>query len=315
MPVLLTIDVPNISSIIQNYNVIRVERSPDAVLGPFIETTHSSASSAVLVGSATGASFNVSGMTLAISVDDASAITTTFTGTNPLSLATLVSQINTAMGITVASVASNALQLTSTTVGTGSSVQIIGGSSLSVLGFTANQVDFGEDIYIPLAANQTLYTYTDLAGGVAHYYRTRFFSTTATSNAASSYSVPFQGEAITQLAASNLSTCSVTILDLQGRPVKGQRIDFYSKTPSLVVSSSSVGLGDQATSIVTDGSGTASLDLVVGQTLRVVFVGTSFVREFVVPASNFDLMTVLNNVSDLFDVQQPIIPSAVRRSL
>ena len=315
MPATLQIDIPNIGSLIQTYNVLRLERSDNQVLGPFIEITAASATAAVLTGIATATSFNVSGLTLQVSINGGTSTTTTFTGSNPIALSSIISQLNATIGFSAASNVSNTLRLTSNTTGTNSSIQITGGTAVSILGFTINQLDIGEDVYIPLVANQTSYQYTDFAGNGNTYYRYRPFSTTATTSPFGSYSSVFQGVASTPLAASSIVTCSVTLLDLKGIPVPNQEISFYSLSPSLIVSNSNVGSANQTTTLKTDSTGLGQIDLVVGQTLRVVFVGTSFVREFVVPSSDFDLMTLLSTSTDLFDVQQPVIPAALRRTL
>ncbi len=315
MPVVVDISVPDIGSIIQSYDVIRVERTSDLVLGPYIETTAAAASAAVLTGSATSTSFFVSGLTLQVSVDGGTAVTTTFTGSNPIAIATIVTQLNTALGASIASNASNAIRLTSTTVGTGSRIQVLSGTSLSILGFTASQEDFGEDIYIPLVANQTSYEYTDLAANSSHHHRYRFFNTTTTSNNLSAYYGPVQGVVASPLASASLVTGSVSLVDVSGIPVSGQLIEFYTLSPDLLVSGYVVGMGDRSTSFTTDANGQAEMQFVVGQQLRVVFAGTSFVRQFTVPTSNFDLLTVLSSTDDLFNVQQPQIPAAVRRTL
>jgi hypothetical protein len=78
---------------------------------------------------------NLDGDTLILSIDGASAVTTTFV--TPANAAAVATQINTAHGATIATVnGSNQLVLTSTTSGVGSSIQRTGGTALSAdIGF------------------------------------------------------------------------------------------------------------------------------------------------------------------------------------
>lgn len=309
MAINLQIFAEDVDTVINTFNVIRVERAP-AEVGPFTETTALVAGAARLQGGA--GPFNVLGLTLSLAVDNGSQVDVVFTGPASLTTDQVVSQINLALGSAIASNSSNDLILTSLTTGTSSKIEIIGGAAAPVLGFTAGQEDFGEDPYIPLVSGQTSYSYTDEAGESGTWYRTRYFNTLT--NVFSAYSDAFRGDLGLQVPASALSTCSVSLVDMEGNAKVGQQIAFYPVSTPIQVSGFWVGATPTPIVIETDSGGQAEVDLVIGQKLRAVFVGTTLVREFVVPDSDFDLLTVLSTSPDIFDVQQPQIPAAPRRT-
>jgi hypothetical protein len=66
--------------------------------------------------------------------------------------------------------------ITGNNTGTDGTVLITGGTSLSILGFAANQIAHGQDPHITLVAGTSLYPYDDSSGATTYYYRTRYFN-------------------------------------------------------------------------------------------------------------------------------------------
>lgn len=310
MAINLDIFAGDIATVISSFDVIRVERSTTVDTGPFVETTAPSANAASLTGN-TG-TFAVVGLTFSLSVNNGSQVDITFTGTNPLTTDQVVAQINAALGVVVASNVANALVLTSNITGTASRIQVVGGAAATPLGFTAGQNDFGEDEYVSLVPGQNSYPYTDNAGVAGNFYRTRFYNTVT--GITSAYSPVFTGAPGTQVQPGNLVRCTLDIVDAAGNARGGQQVAFYPVGAPVKVDGFDVGIGAPPLVIETDNSGHAETDLVVGQKLRAVFVGSTLVRDFTVPTSDFDLLTVLSSSPDIFDVQQPQIPAAPRRT-
>lgn len=310
MAINLDISAGDIATVIASFDVIRVERSTTLDTGPFTEITAPTAQAATLTGAA--GTFTVTGLTLSLILNNGTQVDVTFTGTNPLTTDQVVAQINAAVGVNIASNVANVLVLTSNLTGTASRLEIIGGAAAPILGFSASQNDFGEDAYITLVPGQTLYSYTDNAGVAGNFYRTRFFNTIT--NVPSAYSPVFTGAPGTQVQPGNLALCFLDIVDAAGNARPGQQVAFYPVGVPLKVDGFDVGIGAPPLVIETDNSGHAETNLVVGQRLRAVFVGTSLVRDFTVPATAFDLLTVLSTSSDIFDVQQPQLPAAPRRT-
>jgi hypothetical protein len=68
--------------------------------------------------------------------------------------------------------------------------------------------------------------------------------------------------------------------------------------------------------ITTNSKGRAETKLVRGLRVKVVFEGTSIIREFVVPDQiEFDLLDELSDFPDPFDIKVPDFNLALRRTL
>lgn len=311
MPINLSIFTNNIDTVINTFNSIRVERSRGSSSGPFVETTSASAQPASLTGGA--GPFPVLGLTLSISINGGDQVDVVFAGSASLTADQVVAQINLALGATIAFNSSNVLVLTSNITGTASKVEIIGGAAASVLGFTAGQVDTGEDPYIPLVPEVSNYSYTDETGEAGDWYRTRFFNTIT--GVVSAYSTAFRGSSGQQVNPASLSLCTVDLVDQAGNARAGQRISFYPVSSPIQIDGYWAGVSQRPINIVTDSNGHAEINLIAGQTLRVAFAGSTLVREFVVPNTAFDLLGVLASTKDIFDAQRPQIPAAPRRTI
>lgn len=313
MAVSLTIHVSDIESALVLYNVIKVKRSTTGMSGVYSDLTAVTPQHAVLQPP-TGSPYNVSGEVMQIIVDSLAQENITFTGTNPLSAAQLVPQINTALGAVIATEVGGELVLTSTSLGTASKLTIVGGSSITDFGWTAGTKDVGEEAHIQLVAGQNLYGFTDNDGEESYFYKVQFLNTD--NGLTSEESDPFQSEPGSLVPIGQRSLAVVNLLDGTGMPLEEQEISLYGVDEAFSVAGFQIPLTRKPITIVTDSSGHAEVSLVRGTRWRAVFNGTSFVREFVVPdETTFDLLSVMAVSSDPFEVAEPIYPAAPRRTL
>jgi hypothetical protein len=310
----LVISVSDISVILASFNVIRVKRSTTTEDGVYSLLTANAPIAATLTAPNAG-NYTVAGLVLQLEYDSSAQIDVTFTGGAPLTAADVAAQINTAVGVVVAYDDAGTLRLTSPTTGTISRVEIIGGSSLTEFGWTAGDRDIGEDAHVLLQADQSLYNYQDNDGSGDYYYKVQYFNTS--NNLASADSDAFKGEPGTIVGAENLSLAKVDLVDGSGIAVSEQDITLWSVYEVVEVDAFVAGIQRKPiATITTDSAGHAEILLVRGLRVKVVFEGTSIIREFVVPDTDeFDLLDELSDSPDPFDVKEPDYNLALRRTL
>ena len=243
----------------------------------------------------------MTGLTLILSVNYAAPVTITFTGTNPLNLSQVLSQINAVLpGFATESISPTGnIIITSPTVGTGSSI-LASGTSLSTLGFSSVLVDgLGGR---PLLIDPTIYyDFVDLGGDTPFYYKTCFYS--SSTGAVSSFSTPQVGYSAEVLPSTSLSTMTVYLCDISGAPLLGRRIIFIPLNTITTHDGSGNDYGILPSvdrlEVVTNQIGFATTTLVIGATLRVFFEGSSYFRDFVVPnVASFDLLSIISASPD-----------------
>src|SRR5688572_22873501 len=128
MAILLTIDVPDIATVLQSFNTIRIKRSTTGEAGVYSLITSNTPVAATLLAP-NAANYNVAGKTLGIVRDLAAQVNVVFTGVDPLTVDQVVTQINAAVGAAIASNEANKLRLTSTITGTQSKLEIKDGNA------------------------------------------------------------------------------------------------------------------------------------------------------------------------------------------
>jgi hypothetical protein len=310
----LDIFVSDIVAALASYDVIRVERSVSGDTGPWAELTRPPpADSATLLGTATGP-FSVNGLTLSFLLDSLPQFDVTFTGVNPLTTAQVNAEIDAAVGAAIASDDANAVRLTSTLLGGASKLEIVGGSAATLLGFTPGDRDIGEEAYIPLVSGQSVYDFNDNDGVGGYFYRVRFYHTVT--GLLSLPSAPFEGSAGTQISSAGLSLGSIDLVDPSGVARAGQVISFFSIHQPLTVENFAVAVGHAPVRVTTDNSGHAEVSLVRGLRVRVVFEGTSLIRDIEVPdAATFDILGLVGVAPDIFDIEEQALPAAPRRTI
>jgi hypothetical protein len=261
--------------------------------------------------------FAVSGLTLSCLVDTRDTAlqkNCTFTGTNPLSAEQVVQQLNTAVGDVVAFDESGSIRFTSTETGTGSKIEIVSSSAAVLLGFTAGQRDVGEQVYIALVPNQDTYTVQDQDGEGGHYYRSFFFHTVTLLQGPPGPA--FLGRPGLRLTSDRLCRCTLDLVDMSGNAAACQNVSFYALHRPMMVDQYGVALDRTPKRISVDNEGHAEIMLVRGLQVRVVFEGTSLVRDVTIPdADECDILGLIANAPDPWNLVEIQLPAAPRRTI
>jgi hypothetical protein len=308
----LTIYVSNLSNVMGLFDKIQVWRSTTGESGVYTEITASSDVAASLLGSATGP-FSLNGKTLKVKVDGAAEQTCTFVSADPIAIEDVVSELNQQLSDLTASESGGKVLLTSDRTGTVSTLEITGGTALTDLGFTSGQYDNGEDERISLVVGQSDYQYDDQSGDPDNYYKVRYYN--SGTGTFSSFGDPVKGDIGTIIGPTDMIKAYCTLAKPDGKPLEGTRISFYNVyTPPLQVGDITV-LGKEV-EMETDQAGYAEILLVKGAVLDVTIVGTSLCRRITVPTAGteFNLFSAIAVADDIFQIQIPDIPEAVRRS-
>lgn len=308
----LNISVSDIATVMLSFTHIRVSRSVDGETGTYTPITASSATPAVLTAP-TIQSYNVVGKTLQLLVDSEAQVDILFTGVGYLTAAQAADQIDTAVGAAIGSAVDGYLTLTSVLTGTASKMEIVGGSAAAEFGWVAGDRDIGDEANIPLTGTQSLYEFVDNDGEEGYWYKVQYYN--STTGLQSNFSSAFLGVAATMIGADKLSIGSVDLIDSRGIAVADQEITFYSVHEPLIVDGFNVAMIRAPVTIITDNVGHAEIPLVKGLKVKVVFEGTSLIRDITVPDTDFDVLTEMGSAQDPFSVVQPSFPFALRRSL
>jgi hypothetical protein len=309
----LRIYVANLTNVMGLFDKIQVERSTAGESGPFTEITAASAAAATFLGTET-ASFTLNGKTLELEVDGGSEQTITFVTADPINADDTVDFINDNLTGATATEDTGAVRLTSDTTGTSSLLEITGGTSLTELGFTLDALDNGEDARITLQAGVETYEYDDQSGDPDNYYRTRFYN--SGTGAVSSYSDPVKGDIGSIISASQLILATVDLANLDGTPIDDRRVSFHSVYVPGGFIVDDIGVVGRTVDIFTDQAGHAETMLVKGALVNVSISGTSIMRQITIPTSGseFNVLDEIAAADDIFQIQIPDIPAAVRRS-
>jgi len=309
----LTITVTDVASVMASFDVIRIKRSVTGIEGVYGLITANTPQPAHLQPPTAGP-WAVVSKTLKLQLDSFPEVSVIFTGTNPLSAAAVAPQINAAVGATIATEVAGVLHLTSTVTGTKSKLKITGGAAAADFGWVVPSRDIGEDAHIQLISGQGIYSYQDDDGEPGYYYRAQFYNTV--NFLESQDSQPFQGAASTMLTADKLSKALVKLVDGAGVAVPDQEITFYTIHEPFTVEGFQVALARKPITIKTDNAGQAEVVLVRGLKVKVVFEGTSVIREIQVPNTpEFDLLHELGAAPDPFRVVEVNFPAAPRRTV
>ncbi len=191
--------------------------------------------------------------------------------------------------------------------------QVVGGSVLITyndatdLGFTSGQLAYGTDAFITLSGGQKIYTYIDNSGIQNGLYKYQLSHNGA--NPVSPFSAFITPSPVSPFSSS-LVVCTATFIGIDGSPVPTSAIfSLATPAPFYVPPAGSVpGYGitnNKPLLVQSDDQGFLQVLLYKGLTLRVGIEGTSLVREFIVPNTDFDLISALGTASDPFLIQAP----------
>ena len=309
----LTIAVANLTNVMSLFDEIQVWRSEDGENGTYFEITGSAAAAATILGTETS-SFTLNGLTLKLEVDGGSEQTVTFVSADPINVDDTVEFINDNVTGVTATEDAGAVRLSSDTTGTSSTLEITGGTALTELGFVQDDKDNGEDSRITLSAGVETYYFDDQSGDPEFYYKVRYYN--SSTDAVSDYGPASKGDVGSVLPSSDLIKAIVKLTGMDGKPVTDRKVVFFNKyVPPLVISEYL--MADREITVITDQVGYAETMLVKGSEVVVTIAGTSIVRHITVPTSgtDFSVSDAIAAADDLFQIQVPDIPAAVRRTL
>ena len=262
----------------------------------------------------------LSGLSVDFLLDALTSITVTFTGTNPITWGTAATQITAQSEDQLNAFVSSAGVLVVQTVEAGvkAALQCTGGEAAPLLGLPSRgplSLAFGSDARIPLVHGKQQYGFVDPYGSSQYFYRARFFNNNT--RTASQWSDPFQSSSPAGISASSLCLGYVKLVDLGGNPLVNQEVLIHQDFTGLLVEDAAVAGGEQR--LLTDATGQAEMLLVRGSKIVVGIGGTPIARDVCVPVdptiTTFNLLSSANGSNDVFTVQIPYIPYAVRRTL
>jgi len=301
----LDIHVDRLNDVLSIFDRIEVYRSIVGTGGPYTEITDDAGATAAQIDGTGVGTFTLSGLTLEVAIDGATAQQVIFTGTDPLDLANVLAQIEAEIpGLAVeVPTDTDQVRLTSPTTGTGSSLLITANAAATELGLSTTKVN-GKEARIPLISPTTDYVFRDLDGSDTYFYQTRYSSTT--SSTVSSFSDPRQGSVDTVISAGSLSKAKISMTTGTGKPVVGRCIRFVPLNVNAIEGEYQIIPGfDARVFTTTNEQGVAEIFLLRGVTYRVFFEGTDYGREFVVPdETEFDLLALIGSSPDPFDIVQ-----------
>jgi len=311
----LKLFVSELANVMSLFDVIQVQRSataPPTVTA--VDLTEDTAQPAELTGTIEGP-YALNGKIFTFKVNGTE-LSVTFTSPDPIAIPDVVDEINTALtgaGLdATASDSSGLLKLETDDSGTQFTLEIISGTALAVLGFTAGDKDNGEAVHTLLIADVTEYVFDDGSGEASYYYRTRFYNTA--NGTYSAWSDWEQGTTSAAVDSAELIVGKVQLAKLDGTAWSGAKVVIANVfEPS---KADGYGIFGKSIEIETDGTGMAETTLVKGSLVDVIFAGTSIIRRIQVPdtGTEFDLLDDSLVVNDRFEIQTPDIPYAPRRT-
>jgi len=305
--------VGNLANVMTLFDQMRVYRSEDGEGGTYTEITAAADTEATILSTET-ASFTLNALTLLLKVDEGSEQTITFATADPINADDTVDFINdNSTGLT-ASEEGGAIRLTSDTTGTSSVLEITGGTALAELGFVLDDIDNGEDERILLVALQDDYEYDDQSGDSSYYYQTQYYNSSTA--AVSTTSDPIQGDIGSIIGASYLIKGVLDLATVDGSPIAERRITFHPVYIPGALVVDTVGVVRGVVPVYTDTAGHAEVMLIKGAIVDVSIAGTGITRQITVPSSGteFDVLGEVAAADDVFQIQVPDIPAAVRRT-
>ena len=301
----LDIHVDRLSDVLAIFDRIEVWRSTSGTGGPYSEISDASGPTAAEIDGTTAGPFTLNGLVLDVTVNGESK-PVTFAGTDPLDLASVISQINAVVPGFASELPTDTdiLRLTSASTGTGSSILVASNPAATALGLPTTQIN-GKGSRVTLVGGTTDYQFLDLDGLDSYFYQTRYSSTT--SSTVSAFSDPRQGSADVVAPGSELVRAELSLLNGVGKPVVGRCVRFILQVTQAVAATAYQAIPgvDANVFVVTTESGFASIDLLKGATYKMIIEGTSFIREFVVPDTGpFDVLALAGTAPDPFDIVQ-----------
>jgi hypothetical protein len=264
----------------------------------------------------TGAFVTIVGKDLHFLIDEKTPVDITFTGTDPLTLAQVATQIAAQSNQLLSSyVISGQVVVQTTQIGEIATLRCAGGEAAALLGFDTTSAAFGADSRIQLTVGKEQYSVLDANGAPQFFYKTRFYN--SASSLFSDYSLPSQAVTIVGVSAANLVRCYVDLVGSMGAALGGQEILIGLVFTGAIVEGKALVGGN--TVLLTDVNGHAEMLIPRGQKITMAIGGTDLVRDITVPTdpniTSLNLLDPSVGTNDLFTVQKQLINYAVRRSI
>lgn len=297
------------------YTHLRWFRSVHGSEGPYEAITGVSAGAAVLVGT-NAEPHALNGKVLSLKIDGLTTVDISFAGPDPYSTADAISDIMLQAGSDVAADddGTGRLRLTSVSVGTAASIEILESDGAIALGFQTGLVALGTSADVALTTAHQ-YFFTDSNGSRDYWYRTQLVNN-LTSQVASP-SAPFPGSEVPVLDYSYSIPAYVRLVDLRGRPIEGRKIIIANVfLPNRVGNAS---IFRHSAMFETDETGYGEIRLLRGSVIDVHVEGTTFTRRVTLPGLQditdiVDLLDPSLSAEDEFGIQEPNIDFAIRTS-
>ena len=269
----------------------------------------------------TGAQVSIVGLSLDLLIDEETAVTITFTGSNPITFETAAGQIESqSNGLVTAFVWNDGrMVLMTSQPGNGAILHVLGGDAAPLLGLPTSlpiSVAYGKDTRPELIAGQSVYEYTDYHGSTSYWYKTRFRQ--ASTNNVSNYSLPFSPSSASIVNSSTLILGMLDLVDAQGKPVQNREVRVWTRFGGTVLPIN-IGVIPRDITQLTDQNGHVQFQLLRGLQVTVSIAGTQLVRDITVPTdptlTSFSMLDPTVGSNDVFVVQVPNVDFVVRRTL
>jgi len=310
------------------YDRIEIWRSKGTQSGPYEEiTSPKMATARIPKGAEDAPSVAVDGPSavlvdkdVSFLVNNTSAISVVFTGTDPLTFAQAAEQITAASVLLNSYVTAEGMLVAETiAVGTEAVLSVTGGEAASILGLPTEDPDataYGKDARPVLSEGVGQYTFTDLRGSSDYYYKIRLSH--SQTGAVGEFSLPYSVGAQVGLSPTSLIRGTIDLVQQNGKPAVGYAVTTHSEFNGVIVDGKAM-IGGQDGYTITDEAGHSEFMLVRGQKVSISIPGSSMYRTITVPTdpalTTFNMLDPNIADEDIFKVQVPNIVVASRRSL
>jgi len=300
----LDLHVPEIEKVLTLYDRMEVHRSVDNIT--YEEVTASTDTYATVDGTIAG-TWNLNGTLLSISKNSAAPVTINFVGTDPFDLLSIINQINLAFFTPPRKIATqvpsntNKLRIQSDINGLESNLTI-SGTAAAILGLSTTKT-YGKIHRIVLTNPTVRYQFFDTsAEGLTYYYKTRFSH--SSTGRLSGFTNPILCPAIPIVPDLNLVTCSCTLADMQGYPIKNRRIILVIQQPTRVntITDPFLGVLEQRYEMLTDQYGVASTKVPKNTRVK-VYIEDSYLNRIIDTGTvDFNLLDKLSTSYDPYNL-------------
>lgn len=308
------------------YDRLEVWRSVLGEAGPYEELSAQTWMAAFLPqgrgepSALSGAQVNVVGKTLELLVNERVPVSITFTGTDPLTLSAVASQIS-AQGINTVFgyVDTDGVLVVGTLlVGGQTSLRVVGGDAAPLLGLPLTEPDclgFGQDPRLPLVSGQKTYSFSDYWSEPGYFYRTRFSN--SLTGVRSGFSEAISAKQTLGIDPSHIAIGYVRLLQNNGRPAATQEVTVFSSYKAGLLHDAMIVGGPER--FLTDANGYVEFPLLRGAVFDIGLVGSPMIRRVTVPTDTtvlkFNVFDPDYGQDDNFTVQRADIPYAQRTTL